>query len=62
LSGGGFWVRRVHWWELAWVGGLWEIEGLVLKAVSPIKTPTIPVMISFFMVIGEILLDLGFPD
>jgi hypothetical protein len=29
--------------------GLWEIEGLVLKAVAPIRTPTTPVMISFCM-------------
>jgi hypothetical protein len=33
--------------------GPWEIEGLVLKAVAPIRTPTIPVMISFCMTIGQ---------
>jgi hypothetical protein len=34
-------------WGLGMGCGPWEIEGLVLKAVAPIRTPTIPVMISF---------------
>jgi hypothetical protein len=33
--------------------GDWEIEGLVLKAAAPIRTPTIPVMISFCMAKGD---------
>jgi hypothetical protein len=41
---------------LGWLGsvvgdgegdGDWEIEGLVLKATAPIRTPATPVMISF---------------
>jgi hypothetical protein len=32
--------------------GGWEIESLVLKAAEPIRTPTIPVMISFWMAKG----------
>jgi hypothetical protein len=42
--------RQFLGWADSGVGagtGDWEIEGLVLRAVSPVRTPTIPVMISF---------------
>jgi hypothetical protein len=42
------WAGSVGW-GLGIGCGLWEVEGLVLKAVAPIRTPTIPVMISFCM-------------
>jgi hypothetical protein len=32
--------------------GDWEVEGLVLKVVEPIRTPTIPVMMIFCMAKG----------
>jgi hypothetical protein len=57
--------RRVLGWasSVGWgVGaGDWEIEGLVLKAVAPVRTPTIPVMISFCVAIGVVSLALGYP-
>jgi hypothetical protein len=50
--------RRLLGWAGSIVGvgvgwGLWEIEGLVLKATAPIRTPATPVMISFCMAIGD---------
>jgi hypothetical protein len=41
--------------------GLWEVEGLELKAAEPIKMPTTPVSMSFCMIKGAVLTFLECP-